>query len=95
MSVKQLSNGKIMDGVYTRTLALNTESVATFITTCYLKKASKSSGVRREPDRHEHSLGSKRGRALRNRKKGAGEPLTIVVAATPRSGRTFPFFTRA
>jgi hypothetical protein len=42
MSVKQLNNGKRMDGVYTPTLALNTESVATFITTCYLKKASKS-----------------------------------------------------
>jgi len=32
-----------MDGAYTLSLALNTESVATFITTCYLKKASKIS----------------------------------------------------
>jgi len=31
-----------MVGVYTPTLALNTESVATFITTCYLKKANKT-----------------------------------------------------
>ncbi len=42
MSVKQLSNGKRMDGIYTPTLVLNTESVATFITTCYLKKVSKT-----------------------------------------------------
>ena len=42
MSVRQLSNGKRMDGIYTPTLALNTESVATFITTCYLKKANKT-----------------------------------------------------
>jgi hypothetical protein len=34
-------NGKRTDGVFTPTLALNTESVATFITTCYLRKASK------------------------------------------------------
>jgi len=42
MSVRQLSNGKRMDGIYTPTLAPNTESVATFITTCYLKKANKT-----------------------------------------------------
>jgi hypothetical protein len=44
MSVEQLSNGKRMDGVYTPTHALNTESVATFIITCYLKKARKTEG---------------------------------------------------
>jgi hypothetical protein len=46
MSVKQLSNGKRMGGVCTLTLALNTESVATFITTCFLKKANKTNLAR-------------------------------------------------
>jgi len=42
MSVRQLSDGKRMDGIYTPTLALNTESVATFIITCCLKKVNKT-----------------------------------------------------
>jgi hypothetical protein len=45
MSAKPLGNGKRMDGVYTPTIALNTESVATLITTCYLKKASKTNSL--------------------------------------------------
>jgi len=42
ISVKRLSNGKRMDGIYTLTLALNTESVATLVTTYSLKKADKT-----------------------------------------------------
>jgi len=43
MSAKRLRNGKRTVGVYTPTLALNTESVAMFITICCLKKANKES----------------------------------------------------
>jgi hypothetical protein len=39
---KQLSNGRRMGGVCILILALSTESVVTFIITCYLKKASKT-----------------------------------------------------
>ena len=42
MSAKRLRNGKITVGVYTLTLALNTESAAMLITTCCLKKANKN-----------------------------------------------------
>lgn len=41
MLAKLLRNGKIKVGVYTPTLALNTESVVMLITTCCSKKANK------------------------------------------------------
>jgi len=41
MSEKQSRNGRRTVGAYTPTLALNTESVAMFITTYYLKKVSR------------------------------------------------------
>jgi len=42
MLAKRLRNGKRTVGIYTPTLALNTQSAARFITTCYLKKANRT-----------------------------------------------------
>jgi hypothetical protein len=43
MLAKRLGNGKRTVGVYILMPALNTESAATLITTCYLKKANRIS----------------------------------------------------
>jgi hypothetical protein len=60
MSEGQLRNGKRMDGIYTLTLALNTESVATFITTCFLKKTNKTSYIFRSSSYLNHKYRPRR-----------------------------------
>jgi hypothetical protein len=50
--VEQLRNGKRTGGIYTPIIALNTESVATFITTYCLRKVSEQDKRAIDGDHH-------------------------------------------
>lgn len=84
MSVKQLSNGERMDGIYTPILTLNTESVATFITVCYLKKANKTCArefqAKRKPSMYLHF--KQEPQTEKPKQKGLGS-LHLVVHIAP------------